>query len=166
MSVNRNVTVPVGGTVICSAASLRHRHYKAQALREATLRAPYPLGGSAGPASSRAPRCPPRVRLASPRGCASACCPYTDSSATKGGKAPRTAGGEVGELFESGLGRGRPLRRAPIWDCGSYGRRLPLLRLRSRKRRGPLPPRPGDRRSRWLPSRARRGRPSGSRAGG
>jgi hypothetical protein len=40
MSVNRNVTVPVGGPVICSTASFRHPYYKAPALQETTIRVP------------------------------------------------------------------------------------------------------------------------------
>lgn len=38
MSVNRKVTVPVGGTLISSAASFRRLYYKAPVLQGTTLR--------------------------------------------------------------------------------------------------------------------------------
>src|SRR5215213_7113825 len=43
MSVNRNVTVPVGGLVICSAPYFLRPYYKASAPEVTTPRAPHPL---------------------------------------------------------------------------------------------------------------------------
>ena len=49
MSVNRKVTVPWVGRSSARRPPFATAYYKAQALREATLRALYPLGGSPVP---------------------------------------------------------------------------------------------------------------------